>query len=468
MKTNMEHKIKYKVLKFGGSSLSNEKLRQTAAMLVIKCKEEGFEPVVVVSAIGRKGDPYATDSLLNTILSLDPAVPPEPRELDLLLACGEIYSSVIFAHTLKILGHKSKAFRGGQAGIRTDGFYQNARIIGINPMSIVESVHDGFIPVICGFQGLYVPGTGAPGGELTTLGRGGSDTTATAFAAALKAECVEIYTDIDGIKCIHPSILPESPTINSLTYNHLAELAHYGAKVMHPRAVEIASDYQIPIVIKKTSLNQENYSYISNREQTHHPVIGITNTDRLTQITILLDSFPLNQKNEIKSYILGVLRHLSITIHLVQDKENSLSFALPYNHYPKLEEILDGFTISTQQLQSEHAKTSTILIKTKKNDLSRYAIEKKILKKHTHLEIATLPLNTINGCSMVSVIFESEKAKNLCFGKILENIQNLKIEVLQVSESKSAVQILLKESDTQEMAMSLFSLFFEKEKISLI
>ena len=126
--------MKIVVMKFGGTSVQTKEARHTAALKVISAKEQGYSPVVVVSAIGRKGEPYATDTLISLLRDIDSTVDPDPRELDLLMACGEILSSAIFAHTLKTLGQSAISLRGGQAGIRTDGVYGNARILGINPL----------------------------------------------------------------------------------------------------------------------------------------------------------------------------------------------------------------------------------------------------------------------------------------------------------------------------------------------
>ena len=148
--------MRIKVMKFGGTSVATPEARNRSALRVISAKEQGFRPVVVVSAIGRRGAAYATDTLINLLREIDPNVEPDPRELDLIVACGEILSSVIFAHTLKTLGHPAQAFRGGQAGIRTDGVYGNARIVGINPIALVRSIERGFSPVVCGFQGVPI------------------------------------------------------------------------------------------------------------------------------------------------------------------------------------------------------------------------------------------------------------------------------------------------------------------------
>ncbi|HRK22160.1 MAG TPA: hypothetical protein PLX06_10135, partial [Fimbriimonadaceae bacterium] len=131
--------MRVKVMKFGGTSLASPEARAQSALRVISAKEQGFKPVVVVSAIGRRGAPYATDTLIGLLREIDPAVPPDARELDLMIACGEIFSSVIFSHLLKTMGHPAQAFRGGQAGIRTDGVFGNARIESIKPVSLFSS-----------------------------------------------------------------------------------------------------------------------------------------------------------------------------------------------------------------------------------------------------------------------------------------------------------------------------------------
>ena len=276
--------MRIKVMKFGGTSVATAEARMQSAMRVISAKDQGFRPVVVVSAIGRKGAPYATDTLINLLNEIDPNVDPDPRELDLLVACGEILSAVVFAHTLKTLGHSAMAFRGGQAGIRTDGVYGNARIVSINPVALLKSIGGGHIPVVCGFQGVFVDGPGMPGGELTTLGRGGSDTTGAALGAALKAEAVEIFTDVDGVKTADPDAVRNAPTLRTVTYDEVAEIAHLGAKVVHPRAAEIAMMYGIPLWVKNTFSDDEGTQIVPKSEFPGRRVTGVTHTGKLVYL----------------------------------------------------------------------------------------------------------------------------------------------------------------------------------------
>jgi len=167
------------VQKFGGTSVATKERLLIAAQRVVKAKREGYSPVVVVSAPGRKGDPYATDTLISLAKEIDPQVPVEARELDLLMTCGEIIGIVLMAQAIKVVGgYQTIALTGGQAGIYTDGNFGNARIVRIDPTAIWDALRNDVIPVVAGFQGVTERGDLAGHGHITTLGRGGSDTTA--------------------------------------------------------------------------------------------------------------------------------------------------------------------------------------------------------------------------------------------------------------------------------------------------
>ena len=190
------------VQKFGGTSVATKESRGMAADKIEECIGKGCFPVVVVSAIGRKGDPYATDTLIEFSGSAGAA--PQPRELDLLMSCGEIISCVVLANTLKARGHESIVLSGGQAGIITDDNFGDAGILRVDAGNILNCVHKGIIPIIAGFQGI------TENGDVTTLGRGGSDVTGAILGEALDAESVEIYTDVDGIMTADPVLVPNA------------------------------------------------------------------------------------------------------------------------------------------------------------------------------------------------------------------------------------------------------------------
>jgi aspartate kinase len=240
-------RVRVIVQKFGGTSLSTAANRERAVEWVLSARADGYQPVVVVSAMGREGDPYATDTLLGLVRG--EAV--DPRERDLLMSCGEIISAVIFSARLKAHGVPALALTGGQAGIFTDDCYGEARIQSLDPEPLQRLLADGQVPVVAGFQGR------GPHDEVTTLGRGGSDTTAVAVGAALEAEVVDIFTDVDGIKTADPAIVPQARTLAAMDYDEVFQMANTGARVIHPRAVEIARQFAVPLRIRSTFANSQ-------------------------------------------------------------------------------------------------------------------------------------------------------------------------------------------------------------------
>lgn len=257
-----------------------------SAERVVAAIRDGYSPVVVVSAMGRAGEPYATDTLIK--LASDVSTEIESREMDLLASCGEIVSSVMMAGTLRSMGVRARVLTGGQAGIITDGSFNDARIIRVEPALILKWLRENSTVVVAGYQGL------AETGDVTTLGRGGSDVTATALGAALNAEIVEIYTDVDGIKTADPRLVPEARTIEVLAYDEICQMAHEGAKVIHPRAVEIAMQKRIPLRIRCTFSDSEGtlVTYAVEGAQAWpeprnlRPVSGVTHLLNMAQVVV--------------------------------------------------------------------------------------------------------------------------------------------------------------------------------------
>lgn len=237
-------KMRIIVQKFGGTSVATSQGREQVALKVKNAIAQGYQVVVVVSAMGRLGEPYATDTLIRLARETDPRM--EARELDLLMSCGEIISTVIMVQTLKTIGIEALAFTGGQAGIITNHVFSNARILELKPVLLQRCLEEGKVAVVAGFQGI------TSDGEITTLGRGGSDTTGAALGVALRAEEVEIYTDVDGVMTADPRLVPRAKPLEVMTYQEICEMAHLGAKVVHPRAVEIAMEGRIPLRIRST------------------------------------------------------------------------------------------------------------------------------------------------------------------------------------------------------------------------
>lgn len=272
------------VQKFGGTSLSTKQARNQAIQHIKRAHQEYDAVVVVVSAMGRNGDPYATDSLLQFIHENGDSLP--SRERDLLLSCGEIISAAVLCSILRSEGIPSTVLTGGQAGIRTDARFGGARIMKVIPARVTASLKCGEVVIVTGFQGSTADG------EITTLGRGGSDTTAAALGAALQASVVEIYTDVDGILTADPRIIEDARPLPAISYHEVCQMANYGAKVIHPRAVEIAMHARIPLRIRSTFSFSEGtwvmdpallpqYERVSDRH-----VTAIAHTQGLTQVQV--------------------------------------------------------------------------------------------------------------------------------------------------------------------------------------
>lgn len=233
------------VQKFGGTSVQDQASRDLALDHVCEAFNEGYKVVMVVSAMGRKGNPYATDSLL-ALVNEDGKTLLNHQELDQLMATGELISMSVMVNQARQRGFKAVGFTGAQAGVLTNDDYQNARVVKVNPQPILRSLKQHDLVIVAGFQGA------TESGNITTLGRGGSDTSATAIGAALDAQYVDIFTDVNGVMDRDPKEDPTAQVIPFLTYHEMERMANSGAKVVHPRAVKIAMNAEIPFRVRST------------------------------------------------------------------------------------------------------------------------------------------------------------------------------------------------------------------------
>jgi aspartate kinase len=224
------------VQKYGGSSVADADKIKKVARRIAAAKDKGDDVVAVVSAMGD-----TTDELVELAYSVTDQ--PSEREFDVLLSTGEIVSSTLLAMALRAMGYEAISLSGAQAGIRTDAVYSRARIVGVDPERIVRELDKGRIVIVAGFQGVTEEM------DTTTLGRGGSDTTAVALAVSLGAETCQIYTDVEGVYTADPRIVPGARKLDEIGYEEMLELASYGAKVMHPRAVELGELFNMPILV---------------------------------------------------------------------------------------------------------------------------------------------------------------------------------------------------------------------------
>jgi aspartate kinase len=239
------------VQKYGGSSVADATGIKRVAQRIVATKRKGHDVVVVVSAMGD-----TTDELSDLAQQVSPL--PAARELDMLLTAGERISMALLAMAIKTLGHDARSFTGSQAGVITDSVHGRARIIDVTPGRIQAAIEEGAIAIVAGFQGVSQDTK-----DVTTLGRGGSDTTAVALAAALNAEVCEIYTDVDGVYTADPRLVPTARKLDRISYEEMLEMAASGAKVLMLRCVEYARRYDMPVHVR-SSFSQRVGTWVTN------------------------------------------------------------------------------------------------------------------------------------------------------------------------------------------------------------
>ncbi|MEK0315974.1 aspartate kinase [Cohnella sp. 56] len=396
------------VQKFGGTSLSDASGREHVLRHIRREYEAGAELVVVVSAMGRRGEPYATDTLLEWISANGDGL--AERELDLLMSCGELISAATLCSLLNAAGLPGVVLTGGQAGIVTDNKFGAARIIEVKTERIVSHLKQGRIVVVTGFQGATAEG------EITTLGRGGSDTSATALGAALQAQVVDIYTDVDGILTADPRIVSEARQLAVVSYDEICNMAHNGAKVIHPRAVEIAMRAGIPVRVRSTFSDGEGTLVTHADAAEGHigwsdrTVTGLAHVKGVTQISIATEGAALNPQlqvframamNGISVDFINVMP--SGVLYTVTDRDASLAVRL----------------------------------------LTEMGFEPRVR----------------SGCAKVSVIGGGMNGEPGVMAKIVEALADRQIPILQSADSNTTIWVLVSEADMAASLTALHSAF---------
>lgn len=244
------------VQKYGGSSVADAESIRRVAKRIVDTKREGHDVVVTVSAMGD-----TTDDLIDLAQQITPI--PDPREFDMLVTTGERISMALLAMAIKSLGYDARSYTGSQAGMITDSKHGDARIVDVTPIRVREALDEGAIAIVAGFQGFNRDTR-----DITTLGRGGSDTTAVALAAALKADRCEIYSDVDGVFSADPRIVPNAHKLDRISSEEMLELAGSGSKILHIRAVEYARRQGVTLVVRSSFSNEPGTTvYIDNSEE---------------------------------------------------------------------------------------------------------------------------------------------------------------------------------------------------------
>ncbi|ECQ0702269.1 aspartate kinase [Listeria monocytogenes] len=336
--------MKIIVQKFGGTSVQNEKSRLMAFNHIKQVLKEGYKVVVVVSAIGRYGDPYATDTLLELIGAKNTKL--TAREQDTLLSVGETISASVFTNMLKEAGIKAEAFSGGQAGIITSDDHLNAKITEVDTTRLKNALAELDVAVVAGFQGITA------NGDITTLGRGGSDTSAAALGVSLQADYIDIFTDVDGMMTADPRIVEHARSLPRVSYNEVSNMAYQGAKVIHPRAVEIAMTAKIPMRIRSTYLESTGTLVTSLADDSGHfdvkerMVTGVAHVTNLTQISVQTDTVKAQQ------LAFKILADAGISLDFINISTNSVIFTVPEEKSHVVKQLLEDEALETSVRQA--------------------------------------------------------------------------------------------------------------------
>lgn len=403
--------MKIIVQKFGGTSVQTEQMRNHAVRHVVHAVNEGYKVIVVVSAMGRSGDPYATDTLLGLIDEKHTS----DRERDILMSCGETISTVVFSNMLKAAGLHTEALTGAQAGFRTNRAFNEAKIIEMKIRPLLSRLEKLDAVVVAGFQGQTADG------EITTLGRGGSDTSAAALGAAVDAEWIDIFTDVNGVMTADPRIVSDARRLNVLTYNEVCNLAYQGAKVIHPRAVEIAMTAKIPIHIRAT-LSEGLGTLVTTMNHTgrgqdiqERPVTGITYVKGVTQIRVRAgrDEYDLQAK------VFKAMAEQGISVDLINISPN-------------------GVVYTVMEKATERAV--------------------KILK-----QIGYAP-DVLTGCAKVSAVGAGMAGVPGVASRIVNALTEQGIRILQSADSHNTIWVLVEQKKMEQAVNALHQAFhLEKE-----
>lgn len=337
------------VQKFGGTSVGSPERIMNVANRVIEEKNRGNNVVVVVSAMGK-----TTDQLVS--LAQEISKQPSKREMDMLLTTGEQITISLLAMALHTKGYDAVSFTGWQAGIETEPVFGNARILNIDTNRINKELEEGQIVVVAGFQGATIDG------EIVTLGRGGSDTTAVALAAALKADKCDIYTDVTGVFTTDPRYIKDARKLSSISYDEMLELANLGAGVLHPRAVEFAKNYQVPLEVR-SSMEKESGTIIEEegRMEENLVVRGVAFEDEITKVTVLGLSNTLKSLSTIFTTL--AKHHINVDI-IIQSTTNKNTTDVSFSIQSQdIKDTLQVFVDHKEVLQYENIQFEEDLAK---------------------------------------------------------------------------------------------------------
>lgn len=399
------------IQKFGGTSVANIDKIKNVADAVIKEKNLGNDVLVVVSAMG-----HTTDYLIN--MAKEISKNPSEREMDMLLSTGEGVSIALLTMAIQAKGYDAVSMNATQIGIITENVHQKARIIDIKTDKLRKNLQEGKIIVVAGFQGI------TENGEITTLGRGGSDTSAVALAAALKASRCDLYTDVEGVYTTDPRLIPNASKLETVSYDEMLELARVGANVLHPRSVETAKQFNVPLRVRST-FNLDNQGTLiigENNMEIYKPVTGVAAD--LSQVRIVVCDVPDIPGHAAKLF--GALAKENISVDMIIQ-----SYARKASNTNDI-----AFTIDKNDLD----KTNLVLEKIRK-DLNAGAI-------HVDENIAKV---SIVGAGMVD--------RPGIAATMFETIANAGVNIKMISTSEIKISCLVNKEDAHRSVKALHQIF---------
>ncbi|SDQ59398.1 aspartate kinase [Virgibacillus salinus] len=396
------------VQKFGGTSVQTEENRNHVIKHIKNALIKDYKIVVVVSALGRKPDPYATDTLLDLIGF--PSNHNSDRELDLLMSCGETIASVVLSNELQKSHISASALTGAQAGFITNDDFNQAKIKEVRTERILKEFEQHDVVVVAGFQGQTSIG------EITTIGRGGSDTTAAALGAALQADSIDIFTDVNGVMTADPRVVSTARPLDIVTYTEICNLAYQGAKVIHPRAVEIAMQAKIPMRVRSTYLQEEGTLVTASRLQEFardipdRLITGIAHISSISQIKVQTKE----EAHRLQSEVFKAMAEAGISVDFINISPTGVIYTVPDAHTKKAVHILE-----TLGFQPE----------------------------------------IIENCAKVSAVGAGMTGVPGVASRIVQSLTNAGVQILQSADSHTTIWVLIHENDLNAAVNALHDVF---------
>lgn len=380
------------VQKYGGTSVANVERIKAVAERVVRTAKEGHKVVVIVSAMSGE-----TDKLIN--LAHQISSNPSEREMDILLSSGERVTTALTAMAIEALGHKALALTGWQAGIITDAVHTKAKIEKIEGGRVLNALDNGYIVVIAGFQGIT-----ETEGEITTLGRGGSDLSAVAIAAALKSDLCEIYTDVDGVYTTDPNIVPEARKMDKISYEEMLEMASLGAKVLQTRSVEFAMKYGVPVVVKSSFSDNEGTLVTKEDEDMEKVIVsGITYDKNQAKITLI----GLPDKPGIAAKLFTDIANASIVVDMIVQNVSSDGKSADISFTVAKTDLQKAFRLTENIAKELQAKEVT-----SRDDISKISIVG--VGMRTHSGVAAQMFNALANHGINILMISTSEIKVSC------------------------------------------------------